>query len=118
LLDEATSALGSDSEAVVQEALDKILEEGNQTVVVIAHRLSTIKNAERIAVMQEGKLVEIGNHNELIEKRGAYFALTKAQKGSMKKTKEKEIVSFSSSNPSSETSSRRSSFRSIECGVV
>ena len=64
ILDEATSALDNKSEAIVQKALDNLIK--NKTVFVIAHRLSTIKNADRIAVINEGELVELGNHNELM----------------------------------------------------
>ncbi len=64
ILDEATSALDNKSEAIVQKALDNLIK--NKTVFVIAHRLSTIKNANRIAVVNEGKLVELGTHDELI----------------------------------------------------
>ncbi len=64
ILDEATSALDNESEAVVQKALDNLMK--NKTVLVIAHRLSTIKNADRIAVVNNGEIVEIGTHNELI----------------------------------------------------
>lgn len=64
ILDEATSALDNKSEAIVQKALDNLMQ--NKTVFVIAHRLSTIKNADRIAVINEGELVELGTHNELI----------------------------------------------------
>lgn len=64
ILDEATSALDNKSEAVVQKALDNLMQ--NKTVFVIAHRLSTIKNADRIAVINEGELAELGTHSELI----------------------------------------------------
>lgn len=64
ILDEATSALDNESEAIVQKALDNLIK--NKTVFVIAHRLSTIKNADRIAVINNGELVELGSHNELI----------------------------------------------------
>jgi len=65
ILDEATSALDNKSEAVVQRALDNLIK--NKTVFVIAHRLSTIQNAHRIAVINEGELVELGTHDELIQ---------------------------------------------------
>ncbi|MBD5402983.1 ABC transporter ATP-binding protein [bacterium] len=64
ILDEATSALDNESEAIVQKALDNLMQ--NKTVFVIAHRLSTIKNADRIAVINEGELVELGTHEELM----------------------------------------------------
>lgn len=76
-LDEATSALDTESERVVQEALDRLM--ADRTVLVIAHRLSTIRNADRIAVLEEGRLVELGSHTELLEKRGAYARLHNVQ---------------------------------------
>jgi subfamily B ATP-binding cassette protein MsbA len=64
ILDEATSALDNESEAIVQKAMDNLMK--NRTVFIIAHRLSTIKNADRIAVINEGELVELGTHDELM----------------------------------------------------
>eukprot|EP00934_Nitzschia_sp_Nitz4_P006403 Nitzschia sp. Nitz4//scaffold167_size49223//37382//47662//NITZ4_007041-RA/size49223-snap-gene-0.38-mRNA-1//1//CDS//3329538293//6393//frame0 len=81
LLDEATSALDSESEAIVQEALDVIMAKGEATVVVIAHRLSTIRDADMIAVVNNGKVAETGTHEELITKRGKYYDLVQAQTG-------------------------------------
>ena len=77
ILDEATSALDTESERLVQEALEQLMQ--NRTSIVIAHRLSTIKNADIIVVMREGKIVEVGKHNELMEKGGAYNKLIKLQ---------------------------------------
>ena len=71
ILDEATSALDNESEAIVQKALDNLM--ANKTVFVIAHRLSTIHNANRIAVLNEGELVELGSHDELINKDGGRY---------------------------------------------
>jgi ABC-type multidrug transport system ATPase subunit len=79
LLDEATSALDSESEAVVQDALDNVLQRGERTIIVIAHRLSTIKNADMICVVREGQVAEAGTHDELMTKRGLYYDLVKAQ---------------------------------------
>jgi len=73
LLDEATSALDSQSERAVQQALDRLMQ--GRTALVIAHRLSTIRNATRIAVLDGGRLVEIGSHDELLAKGGAYARL-------------------------------------------
>ena len=78
ILDEATSALDNESEAIVQQALDNLMK--NKTVFVIAHRLSTIHNANRIAVLNEGELVELGTHEELINKpEGRYRYLYEMQ---------------------------------------
>ena len=71
ILDEATSALDNKSEAIVQKALDNLIR--NKTVFVIAHRLSTIKNADRIAVINEGELVELGNHEELMAVENGHY---------------------------------------------
>jgi subfamily B ATP-binding cassette protein MsbA len=64
VLDEATSALDNKSEAIVQKALENLM--SDKTVFVIAHRLSTVKNADKIAVIQDGELVETGRHEELL----------------------------------------------------
>lgn len=78
ILDEATSALDNKSEAIVQKALDNLIQ--NKTVFVIAHRLSTIKNADRIAVVDEGKLAELGTHEELMNiENGKYRYLYEMQ---------------------------------------
>jgi len=77
ILDEATSSLDSDSETEVQRALEKLME--NRTVFVIAHRLSTIRNAHRIIVLSEGRVVEEGSHDELIALSGEYRRLYNLQ---------------------------------------
>jgi len=85
LLDEATSALDSESELVVQEALDKLLGTGNRTTIVIAHRLSTIRNADMIAVISDGSVIETGSHDELMAIEGSkYSELVEAQSMSTK----------------------------------
>ena len=75
--DEATSALDANNEKVIMEKLDTFFED--KTVVVIAHRLSTVKNAHQIVVLDKGKIVEVGNHNELIKQKGDYYNLVKNQ---------------------------------------
>lgn len=78
ILDEATSALDNESEAIVQKAMDNLMKD--RTVFIIAHRLSTIKNADRIAVINEGELVELGTHDELMNiENGQYKALYEMQ---------------------------------------
>jgi ATP-binding cassette subfamily B protein len=73
IFDEATSSLDSESEALIQEAMFKLSE--HRTTIIIAHRLSTVKNVDRIYVMREGRIVEIGSHTELIEQGGYYHTL-------------------------------------------
>ena len=73
ILDEATSALDTESERLVQDALEKLMK--TRTTVAVAHRLSTIKHADEICVLHEGKIVERGTHDELIQKDGYYKKL-------------------------------------------
>ena len=72
LLDEATSALDAESEKIVQEALDRLMQ--GRTSVIVAHRLSTIRNADSIAVIQEGTIIEEGTHNDLVSRQGGAYA--------------------------------------------
>ena len=77
LLDEATSSLDNESEGLVQEALDRLMR--NRTTVIVAHRLSTIKVADRIAVLDNGRIVELGTHDALMERNGLYARLYSMQ---------------------------------------
>ena len=79
LLDEATSALDSEVEAAIQESLDKMME--GKTVIAIAHRLSTIAAMDRLIVLDKGRIIEEGNHTELLEKQGLYAKLWAHQSG-------------------------------------
>ena len=82
VLDEATSALDAASERVVQAALDKLLAQRKRTTLVIAHRLSTIRNADKIAVLSQGAVVEQGTHEQLMERAdGVYRGLVRSRDG-------------------------------------
>merc|ERR1711871_1075553 len=87
LLDEATSALDTESEAVVQEAIDRLVSTKERTVVIIAHRLSTIKNVDRIVVVQGGKVVEMGTYESLLSLNGSFSQLVQRQTAKDKKEK-------------------------------
>uniref|UniRef100_A0A5B7B3K0 Putative ABC transporter B family member 15-like isoform X1 n=1 Tax=Davidia involucrata TaxID=16924 RepID=A0A5B7B3K0_DAVIN len=110
LLDEATSALDSESERIVQEALDKAAV--GRTTIIIAHRLSTIRNADTIAVVQDGQVIETGSHDQLIQdENGVYTSLVRLQQTQKNKD---DVIPFTSSSTSSiantdinNTSSRR-----------
>ena len=75
--DEATSALDANNEKEIMEKLDVFFK--NKTVIVIAHRLSTVMNADQIVVLEKGKIIEIGNHNELVKLKGSYYELVRNQ---------------------------------------
>ena len=77
LLDEATSALDAESEASIQKSLTTLSE--NKTTLIIAHRLSTVMNADKIIVIENGHVVEQGNHSDLIDKKSVYYALYNSQ---------------------------------------
>ena len=76
-MDEATSALDTESEKIVQKALDQVMK--GRTTIVVAHRLSTIKNADQIAVIHQGKVAELGTHDELMKEGGLYYSLAARQ---------------------------------------
>ncbi|XP_074509789.1 ATP-dependent translocase ABCB1 isoform X5 [Sebastes fasciatus] len=88
LLDEATSALDAESETIVQAALDKVRQ--GRTTIIVAHRLSTIRNADVIAGFQNGEVVELGTHSQLMEKQGVYHTLVTMQ--TFQKAEETEEV--------------------------
>ena len=77
ILDEATSSIDSHSEKLIQDATEKITR--NRTSIIIAHRLATIQQADKIIVMEDGQIVEIGNHEELLKKKGYYSKLYNIQ---------------------------------------
>jgi ATP-binding cassette subfamily B protein len=73
ILDEATSSIDSRTEKMVQEGMDALME--GRTTFVIAHRLSTVRNSDCIMVLEQGRIIERGTHDELIEKKGRYYQL-------------------------------------------
>ena len=77
ILDEATSALDTESERFIQASLDELMK--NRTTLVIAHRLSTIENADKIVVLDAGRIVETGTHQQLLDSDGHYAALHRMQ---------------------------------------
>jgi ATP-binding cassette subfamily B protein len=77
ILDEATSALDTETERAVQAALDELAR--GRTTLAIAHRLSTVRDAEQIALLEDGRLAELGTHDELMEAEGRYAAMVAAQ---------------------------------------
>lgn len=79
LLDEATSALDTESEKIVQNALDEAAKVGDRITVAVAHRLSTIKDADVICVFHDGKIAEVGTHAELVAQGGIYQGMCEAQ---------------------------------------
>ncbi|MED6142738.1 ABC transporter B member 11 [Stylosanthes scabra] len=118
LLDEATSALDAESERIVQEALDRIMV--NRTTVIVAHRLSTIRNADTIAVIHQGKIVERGSHSELTgDPDGAYSQLIRLQEvhGSNYKDKPESILHSGRVSSSMRSSSIRSLSHQESFGV-
>ena len=78
ILDEATSSVDTRTEKIIQEAMDKLME--NRTSFIIAHRLSTVRNADKIIVIEDGEIIEQGNHEELLELKGYYYNTLNAQK--------------------------------------
>ncbi len=79
ILDEPTSSLDAKSERAVQDGINSLI--GGRTCIIIAHRFSTVRNADKIVVLEKGKIIEAGNHRDLITKRGKYYELYKLQRG-------------------------------------
>ena len=77
VLDEATASVDTETERAIQDSLDKLIK--GRTTISIAHRLSTLRNADRLIVLDNGKLVESGTHEELVKERGVYYKLLQLQ---------------------------------------
>lgn len=110
LLDEATSALDKKNEKIVQTAIDKIRKElGDITTIVIAHRLSTIKNADRIIVLNKGKLTESGNHESLLEDypEGTYTKFVKQQESAEAQVDDEDANADPDASPVKQTEDQK-----------
>ena len=79
ILDEPTAALDAQSESEVQKGISNLI--NNKTTIIIAHRFSTVRNADKIIVLDKGKIAEYGNHSELMKLKGIYYGLYSLQKG-------------------------------------
>ena len=90
ILDEATSALDPETESHIQEALGRLVH--NRTTIAIAHRLSTLRHADRLVVLENGRIAEVGTHTELLKKRGIYYNLVMAQRQTSKLTSEAQAA--------------------------
>jgi subfamily B ATP-binding cassette protein MsbA len=108
LLDEATSSLDNESEGLVQEALERLMQ--NRTTVIVAHRLSTIKVAHRIAVLESGRIVELGTHAELLERNGLYARLYSMQF----RDPEEELAALRESMPTAKSNGQHAETASRE----
>jgi ATP-binding cassette subfamily B protein len=86
IFDEATSALDSLTEEEITETIKEISQQNNQITVLIAHRLSTVMHANRIFVLEHGKVIETGKHQELLDQKGLYYAMWRQQIGERKKS--------------------------------
>ena len=90
ILDDATSALDPQTESHIQEALGRLVQ--NRTTIAIAHRLSTLRHADRLVVLENGRIAEVGTHTELLKKRGIYYNLVMAQRQTSKLTSEAQAA--------------------------
>lgn len=90
ILDEATASLDIETEEAIQEALKRVTK--NRTTIAIAHRLSTLRHADRLVVLDRGRIAEIGSHRELMDKRGIYYKLIAAQRGMSGKSDPSVVV--------------------------
>ena len=98
IFDEATSSLDSESERLIQEAIDNLMKD--RTVLIVAHRLSSIIKSDHIVVMEKGRIIDIGNHKELLQRSERYKFLYQLQ------FSENSYVNSESQNPKSETNSK------------
>ncbi len=81
IMDEATSALDAESQAMIQETIDERIRNRNSTIIIIAHRLSTVRSADKVCYMEDGQIVEVGSHRELIKLNGLYAEMVRREMG-------------------------------------
>lgn len=94
LLDEFSSALDSESEMIIQESLNKVLNDRSMTTLIVAHRLSTVQNADCILVLCDGKVVEAGKHDYLLRQKSLYYTLVQAQSQGRQTQERPSFTSF------------------------
>ncbi len=94
LLDEFSSALGSESEMIIQESLNKVLNNSSTTTLIVAHRLSTVQNANCILVLCDGRVVEAGKHEHLLARKSLYYTLVQAQSQGRQMQERSSFASF------------------------
>lgn len=113
-LDEATSSLDTESEALVQGAIDRLMAQKKCTVILVAHRLSTVINADVIAVIDRGRIIEQGNHSTLLARNGVYAKLVQRQIARKNNTIEQTGAGAGDAEPAGATAKKLAAIDTID----